>query len=703
MLKPEKNYDFRKELMQVHKPNRRDLSLAPNKNEFVLTDGLCIVLPENANIVVTTAAKDFADYLDVSMNIAAVVSKKALDDWQCIKLCINEDIEEASGYMGYRITVSTDGILIEGWHDKGIAQALYALEDLMNLRKAPFIPFGKIKRKAVFERRFTHSPMGYLLYTEEVLSLIAHYGMDCILVWARDLERDYKEEHYDLRLICERAEKYGIDVYLESYIPHEKHPDDAGAEAYYDKLYGTLFSKCPKLKGLSLSGEAQRFYSHDPHAQSPAERAVKDNLPKTKPNPGWWPCNDYPAWAALIKKCASKYRPDVDITFSTYNWGYVDARHRLELLRNMPKDITIKPAWDIFGHLDFGDVKAHVADYSLSYIGPSEYFTSEAELLKEKGHRFYGNCQCSGRTWDFGVIPYEPMPYQWIKRYEKIVEAHYKWGMCGVIENIHYGFHPSLIPDLEKQMFFTNGKDPKAIVRDLLIRDYGEENLETVDKAMRLWSKAITHYVPANEDQYGAFRVGPSYPLWTHSGAPYDGKYPAHKYAIFGNRIFTAKYNPSYGRPSNKNEFVSLPGIRIHHRLKAYALLRDMLYEGIKTLETIENPSDALQKLINLGWFMYRTTLTVMNSINLFILKSKLDIVETNDEAKKLIDGMEEILQNEKTNVESTIPLVQVDSRLGWEPSMEYTTDEAALQWKLKQLDIELNYRIPHYKRKSEL
>lgn len=697
MLKPEKNYDFRKALMQVHKPNRRNMSLAPNTDELVLRDGLCIVLPENANIVVTTAAKDFADYLQVSMNIAASVSKKVICGCQLVTLCINQDIEEASGYMGYRITTQSDGILIEGWHDKGIAQALYALEDIMNIRKAPFIKLGIIKRKSIFERRFTQSPMGYMMYTDEMLSLIAHYGMDCIYVWAKDIERDLNDDHIDLPLLCARAEKYGIDVYLESYIPHSKHPDDEGAEEFYDNLYGRLFSLCPKLKGLSLSGEAQQFHSHDPNALTPEERAVKDNLPKTKPNPGWWPCTDYPTWTKLIKKCAGKYRPDIDISFSTYNWGYVDKDARLELIRNMPKDVSIMPSWDIFGRLNCGEIKEQVADYSLGYIGPSEYFTTEAEVAKKLGLRLYGNCQTSGRTWDFGVIPFEPMPYQWIKRYEKTVEAHYKWGMCGVLENIHYGFYPSFITDLEKQMFFTNGKNSTEIVHDLLVRDYGEENFETIDKAMHIWSDAITHYIATNEDQYGAFRIGPSYPIWSQIGGN-DGKYPSPEHAIFGNTIYFNQYTPDY-----EKNYTSLPGIRMHNHIKEFSIMRDMLLDGIKVLETIQNPDDELQKLINIGWFMYRTTLTVLNVKNFYILMSKLNIVETNTDAKKMLNEMEEILLNEKENVKATIPLVQMDSRLGWEPSMEYTTDEAALRWKLKQLDIELNERLPLFRTKSEL
>ena len=60
---------------------------------------------------------------------------------------------------------------------------------------------------------------------------------------------------------------------------------------------------------------------------------------------------------------------------------------------------------------------------------------------------------------------------------------------------------------------------------------------------------------------------------------------------------------------------------------------------------------------------------------------------------------MEEILLRERENVLDTIPVVKLDSKLGWEPSMEYTTDEKGLRWKLRQLDYELNVKIKAYRK----
>ena len=53
--------------------------------------------------------------------------------------------------------------------------------------------------------------------------------------------------------------------------------------------------------------------------------------------------------------------------------------------------------------------------------------------------------------------------------------------------------------------------------------------------------------------------------------------------------------------------------------------------------------------------------------------------------------------QAEVENAEQTIPLVEADSRLGWEPSMEYICDKAHLEWKLRQVRQVLQMELPRY------
>lgn len=60
---------------------------------------------------------------------------------------------------------------------------------------------------------------------------------------------------------------------------------------------------------------------------------------------------------------------------------------------------------------------------------------------------------------------------------------------------------------------------------------------------------------------------------------------------------------------------------------------------------------------------------------------------ELSSENVAILDQLEELAQQEIANTKDAIPLVSADSRLGWEPSMEYVCDPWHLEWKLKQME----------------
>ncbi len=688
MLLKEKRYDFKKELLEVHKKDRRDHSLTPNENELVIPNGFAILLPEACDKVVLTAAKDFSDYLLTSMNVSSMISYTNLGSSPSLVISLNQDIDEASGYMGYRISVSDSGITLEGYDSRGVAQGLYFLEDLMNLRRAPYLEKRVIARKAMFTPRIVQSPFGMLEFGDEALSQIAHLGYDAISLWIKDLNLSLRDDFVDMTLITERAEKYGIKVYISLYATHGKHPSEEDAEEFYDNLYGRIFRACPKLHGIKLVGEGLQFNSQDPKVKSGEQPA------------GWWPCSDYPEFVSLLAKVIRKVKPDADIIFSTYNWGWAPKEDRLRLIESLPTDISLIVTWDMREMFKVRNSVEDVVDYTLSFVGPGSYFSSEAIAAKKRGIRLYANSQTAGRTWDFGLIPYEPMPYQWIKRYERMIQARNEWNLAGLLETIHYGFHPSFISELEKWAFFTHEEDLADVLKALLKRDFGEENIDALDKAMHLWSDAITHYVPTNDDQYGPFRIGPAFPLWLRDvrAYPEGGRLPNENKPMFGNGVYRGQYDIKCDV-----DRASMPGVRVGDEMKELEVMTDLFADGISVLEEIKNPNDALLKLINLGKYIYHTCITVMDCKKLYILKHKLAIAATREENAKLIDEIEAILLSERENVEKTIPIVQVDSRIGWEPSMEYMGDEKCLRWKLNQLDDDLKNTLGIYRRSNSL
>ena len=72
------------------------------------------------------------------------------------------------------------------------------------------------------------------------------------------------------------------------------------------------------------------------------------------------------------------------------------------------------------------------------------------------------------------------------------------------------------------------------------------------------------------------------------------------------------------------------------------------------------------------------------------MLNAKLMACTDKAEANALLDKLEAMAKAEIKNAESAIPLVEADSRLGWEPSMEYVTDKWHIEWKIRQVNYML-------------
>ncbi|MBQ9921905.1 MAG: hypothetical protein IJO52_06940, partial [Clostridia bacterium] len=123
----------------------------------------------------------------------------------------------------------------------------------------------------------------------------------------------------------------------------------------------------------------------------------------------------------------------------------------------------------------------------------------------------------------------------------------------------------------------------------------------------------------------------------------------------------------------------------------------------IEIMRACEDKTEQTKKLLNLGEYIYRCVNTAINTKRHYILKQKLNIAATHEAASKLIDEVEALLFEEKENVLAAIPLVQYDSILGWEPSMEYVADEKGLRWKLRQLEHELSVIIPKFRKANSL
>ena len=106
MLSAEKNYEFKKRLLQIHKKDIRDFTKEANKDEFVFKDAMRVSMPKQSDDVIVTAVKDFADFLFTSMGVSVMLGYDIPDADLHIRIRKNdEELGEANGYMGYCLDI----------------------------------------------------------------------------------------------------------------------------------------------------------------------------------------------------------------------------------------------------------------------------------------------------------------------------------------------------------------------------------------------------------------------------------------------------------------------------------------------------------------------------------------------------------------------------------------------------------------------
>ena len=688
MLKSEKNYQFRDRMRVLHRTDVLDKRVVADEDELELENGWQLVLPVGYGDVALTAAQDLQTYLFVSMKVSALLVTEQTDERAIV---MSVDPAQSEDYV---ITVG-ESITVVGKNERGLAQGLYCLEDRMSEKHAPILKREVIRHTYLFSPRMVHS--GYALdqYPNEHLAAIAHAGMDTILVFVKGANMT-PSGFMDFNELITRAAKYGLDVYAYSYMKSQQSPYGEEGEAYYDSLYGTLFEACPGFKGLVLVGESVGFPSKDPRVAPVNSFYGADGIPYTKPRPGFWPCEDYPVWLGAVKKAVYKHKPDADIVFWTYNWGNTDREARVNLIRNLPTDISLLVTFEMFESYKMDGFVQTVADYSIAFEGPGEYFLSEAEAAKERGIRLYAQANTGGMTWDLGTIPYEPVPYQWMRRYKAMREMHDKYGLCGVMESHHYGLFPSHVSDLAKRCFIAETTSMEDELKAIVRARFGSGHVDTICEALKLWSEAIRCYTPTDADQYGPFRVGPSYPLCLIRAV----KPPTAKYAHFGNYIldlhYPSDYSPVFGLPSGRGEW---PVLRTPGEIRSLKKMKQYLEDGVALLKTIPDPNEELEYLINLGEYMCCYVQTGIHAKEWYLAKGKAGSADTREQVREQLDKLRAIAKAERANAEKAIPLVQKDSRLGWEPSMEYITDEEHIRWKLRHLDYVEEFEFECYEK----
>ncbi len=688
----EKAYDFRKRLDTVHPIIEWNKLQNSKQNEIALDEDWTICSPSGFDE--GSAGWDLRSFLGDSFRLELKSSTIPVKEKMIL-------LEEMNGDRGFDFQVASGQVTLRGHTRRGV----YYLEDLMKFREAPFLEMSQGRRDPIFTPRMVHSGWGLDQFPNSHLNAIAHAGFDAIMLYVKGVNRTTVGYH-DFNDTIRRAARFGLDVYFYSYIDSFKHPDDPDADEFFEKQYGSVFHACENVKGLILVGESCQFPSRDPRVRptTGSRRGDCKNSTDPRPGPGYFPADDYPRWLNKVKSAVRRYQPEVEIIFWTYNWGNRPASDRLPLIDHLPDDIVLEVTFEMFQKIQYENHLGMVPDYTITYPGPCETFTSEAEAAHRHNLPLYSITNTGGLTWDCGVVPYIPAPYQWFKRFRTMHEAHAKWNLSGIMDSHHYGWFPNPIQECAKWNFWTPHVEAERILEKLAVRDFGAEAAPEVLKAWQYWSDALDAYLPGFDDQCGPLRIGPSYPFIFHPilypYAEQQLKIPYEDYAYRGNErsIVTEFYQPEQIPGST---FI---GRRIYEDIRMIIRALEIFDRGVNVMNNAlthvpENKRNQARFYAGVGHFFRNTLRSLLGIKRWWLCNKKLETEYDFAAANRLLDELQQIAEAERLNVLDTIPLVEYDSRLGWEPTMEYVTDRKHLEWKLERLDVFLQQTLLAYRK----
>lgn len=680
----EKNYDFRSRLGVLHPP-RRAGDAAPVKANETAVDAAWRIVTLSDDPVIRHAAADLADYFAKSMGETVRDEGRGVRDEKGGKLIVLS-VDPGLPKLQAKVEVTADAIRITGGTARETAQGCYRIEDVMNFRGLPAVERGVRTYTRMFSPRMVHSGWELDKFPDVYLDHLAHMGMDAVLVYVTESPDVTRNGREDMPDIVRRAGERGLDVYVYAHqiaAASHMHPDDPDAAEFCDRLWGSIVKNAPGLKGMVFVGESIAFTSKDPTIGGFWWKYD----PSTAHTNGFWPTLEWVPWLERVRDATRKYNPDFDIVFWTYNWSSTPEKGRLALLEKVPTNITVHVTFEMGDKRpERNGVNDDVDDYSILHPGPSKMFQGEAEVVSRRGIRLTSMSNTGGRTWDCGAAPFVPVPERWIDRHRALREAHRRWNLVGLMESHHYGFQPNFIAEIAKASF-TEESDEMSVLetlRGIAARDFGCQNVDTVLAAWHDWSEAFLFHSARYFDQGGPLRIGPTFAL-VLPGDPWPlPPYPQYEYYEGLRHGNGWKYlGDSYRMPQDQIEG------RLKTTENELALWRKgnvRLERALATVPLVKFPY--AERMLGLGRFYEHTVRTVRNCIlfkrEALVMRDGNVLEQVRKQAAKKLF---EIIDDEEKNVRETIPVVEADSSLGWEPSMFYIADREHLEWKLRQLD----------------
>jgi hypothetical protein len=561
--KGENLFEFVKTLSDTRYRAARSESAKPEADEIDLTRGWGLSAAEE----LTPAIQRFRSYMRAAMGADVALGRAAKN----ITFAI--DSRRVTGNEAFDVRVSPQEVAVIGHDRRGVFQAIYHLQDLMERREAPFLKAGSMARKPAWNPRYLYSY--FALYGDPLmeperdpfpnayLEKLARCSVNGVWIQAvlntlapskqfPEFGSGWETRLKNLNALVERARRFGLRVFLYLNEPRampdaffEKHPDVRGS------AHMNLHAMCTSTPAVRewIAGSLAHVMQHVPDLGGLFSITMSENHTncfshggtwgQAAPNAGDCPrCAKRASWD-VIAELIRTFRDGVRSRSSTaeiisWDWGWGDALAE-KLIPLLPKDSRFLSVseWDAPVHR--GGVENKVGEYSISVTGPGPRAMKNWERARAAGVAAIAKVAFNN-TWEISAVPYIPVMDLILDHCDNLARA----GISGVMASWTCGGYASPNLAAAKAYYFEPRQPREEILNAAATQRFGKSAAPQMVEAWRQFSTAFREFPYGVHVYIIPTQHGPANPLrLTQTGYragmmlfPYDdykawsGKYP---------------------------------------------------------------------------------------------------------------------------------------------------------------------------------
>jgi hypothetical protein len=489
---------------------------------------------------------------------------------------------------------------------------------------------------------------------------------------------DHERRLANLRVLVQRAKKFGVGVYLYMNEPRAM-PD-------------SFFKNRREMGGVREEGFTALCTSHPAVRQWMADalthvfRQVPDlggvyaitaseNLTNCASHGAWHSCerckrrSDAEILAEVVATIASavhRANPKANVIVS--DWGWRGHGEAADIVARLPKSVWLMSVSEWALPIVRGAVATRVGEYSISSVGPGPRSLRHWAAARKAGIKTAAEIQFNN-TCEIASIPYLPVMDLVAAHLHNLAPAR----LNGMLIGWTMGGHPSPNFELARQLNRTPAPNVDAVLDAVARERFGAEGAPHGRKAWTLMSEAYRQYPFYVSVVYTCpVQIGPANPLYpsktgysaTMWGIPYDdlntwrGPYPPE---IFAAQFEKMAEGWGTGVAELQRAVAKTPPDR---RNEAQADLRFARAAGIH-----------FQSVANQARFVLARDALAKGTVPIFVAGGHKDGTVPfgrSTERQSLRAEIRRRLESEIVLARQLYALVREDSRIGFEPSCQY-------------------------------